>query len=120
MYPILLCSIFSIAIAVERLLYYRSCSTQDGFLQGLKDLLGHGRYEEALSLSTQTKGDCADIAAFYLKDPGKKMDEVETRARHDDGRVRRKPHLPERHCHDFPAAGIAGNDCRHYQRVQSL
>ncbi|XOQ51773.1 MAG: Biopolymer transport protein ExbB [Succiniclasticum sp.] len=80
MYPILLCSIFSIAIAVERLLYYRSCSTQDGFLQGLKDLLGHGRYEEALSLSTQTKGDCADIAAFYLKDPGKKMDEVETRA----------------------------------------
>lgn len=49
MYPILLCSIFSIAIAVERVWFYRSCSTKADFLAELGKLLGQGNYEEALS-----------------------------------------------------------------------
>lgn len=80
MYPILLCSIFSIAIAVERVWFYRSCSTKADFLAELGKLLGQGNYEEALSFSEKSQGDCADMAVFYLKYAGRKRDEVETRA----------------------------------------
>lgn len=48
MWLILLCSVVSVAVVAERLLYYRRASIDVGeFLQGLSNLLRHRRYAEA-------------------------------------------------------------------------
>ena len=48
MWLILLCSVVSVAVVVERLLYYRRASIDVGeFLQGLSNLLRNRRYAEA-------------------------------------------------------------------------
>ena len=39
MYPILACSIFSVALAAERILYYSHCDTEDSFLAKVGSLL---------------------------------------------------------------------------------
>ena len=43
MYPILLCSIISIAIVVERLFFYRDAAISAEFLPKLKELLLHDK-----------------------------------------------------------------------------
>ena len=38
MFPILICSIFSVALAAERIMYYSHCDTEDSFLAKLEAL----------------------------------------------------------------------------------
>ena len=95
MYPILLCSIFCIAIAAERILFYRARSAEPGFLRSLAELLQQKQYDQAHTLAEHSRGDCAGIAqahtlaehsrgdcagiaSFYLGSHG--LSEVETRA----------------------------------------
>lgn len=80
MYPILLCSIISIAIVVERLFFFRDAATSAEFLPKLKELLLQHNYDEALSWSKNNRGDCPRLAEAYLSQESKDLSIVESNA----------------------------------------
>lgn len=62
MWPILVCSIISIAVFVERLLYFhRSAIHVAEFLQGLSNVISRRNYAEALHESAGTPGPVARV-----------------------------------------------------------
>ena len=65
MYPILACSIFSVALAAERLMYYSHCDTEDSFLAKMGSLL-RLPVKEAAEQVRQAEGDCARLTEYYL------------------------------------------------------
>lgn len=80
MYPLLLCSVFCVAITMERLLYYRQCETPSRFSGQLRELLEDKDYGSAAAAAENEPGDCAGIAAYYLKHRKQGMAIVETQA----------------------------------------
>lgn len=66
MYPILLCSVISVAIAVERIIFYRNAAVTSGFLPELKELLLQHNYNDALDFAKGSHGDCSRLAEAYL------------------------------------------------------
>ena len=62
MWPILVCSIISIAVFAERLLYFHRASIYVGeFLQGLSNLISRRNFAEALHESAGTPGPVARV-----------------------------------------------------------
>ncbi len=62
MWPILICSIISIAVFAERLLYFHRASIHVGeFLQGLSNLISRRNFAEALHESAGTPGPVARV-----------------------------------------------------------
>ena len=62
MWPILVCSIISIAVFAERLLYFHRASIHVGeFLQGLSNLIARRNFAEALHESAGTPGPVARV-----------------------------------------------------------
>ena len=62
MWPILVCSIISIAVFAERLLYFHRASIHVGeFLQGLSNLISRRNFAEALHESAGTPGPVARV-----------------------------------------------------------
>lgn len=80
MYPILLCSIISVAIAVERIFFYRKAATAPEFLPQLKNLLLQYDCEGALKLAKENRGDCPRLAENYLSQDSKDLSIVESNA----------------------------------------
>lgn len=80
MYPILICSVLSVAIAVERWLFYRNCIASATFLPKLKELLQNGNYTDALQLAKDNKGDCPRLAERYLEQNSTDLANLETNA----------------------------------------
>ncbi|MBI5554841.1 MAG: MotA/TolQ/ExbB proton channel family protein [Elusimicrobia bacterium] len=69
MWPLLLCSILSAAIIIERLFYYHRAKTDiAGFMTKLKKLMYADKIAEAVSLCEQTPGPVAFVLAAGLKD----------------------------------------------------
>ncbi len=79
MYPILICSIFSVALAAERIMYYSHCDTEDSFLAKLEALLRLPE-KEAAEQVRQAEGDCARLTEYYLTHKEAGIAGVETRA----------------------------------------
>jgi len=79
MYPILACSVFSVALAVERLMYYSHCDTDTSFLARLPGLLKQSE-ADAAAAAQQESGDCAQVTAGYLSHKEAGMSGVETQA----------------------------------------
>lgn len=61
MYPLLICSIIVVAISIERYLYFKTTSSGSQFTERFCVLLREEKLNDALNLSTQTKGDTARI-----------------------------------------------------------
>ena len=80
MYPIVLCSILSLAVTVERLLFYRQCNTNKDLLKKTEELLSAGKNSEAQELLLEGKGDCAEIGTYYLGKPEVDLNKLETKA----------------------------------------
>lgn len=80
MYPIVLCSILSLAVAVERFLFYHERDTSKDLLQKLVSLLDGGKTLEAHELALKGKGDCAEVSAYYLGNSKVDVDKLETKA----------------------------------------
>lgn len=80
MYPLLLCSIFCVAIAIERILYYRQCETRAAFPTELQELLARGDYAAAEAASEKESGDSARVTAYYLTHRKNGLTVVETQA----------------------------------------
>ncbi len=69
MWPLLLCSVLSAAIIIERFFYYHRVKTDiAGFMQDLKKLVYIGQIAEAISLCEQTPGPVAFVLAAGLKE----------------------------------------------------
>lgn len=80
MYPILLCSIISVAIAVERCLFYRAASSPANFISNLKKLTNEKNYTDALTLAKNSQGNCARLAENFLADKKFDLTILETNA----------------------------------------
>lgn len=68
MWPLLLCSILVVAIAIERISYYRNAITPSSFVRKLHDSLEQGKEAEALFMAKRTKGLAAELVAASLSD----------------------------------------------------
>ena len=79
MYPILACSIFSVALAAERLMFYNRSETEDSFLSKLEGLL-QASAKDTAEKAGQAQGDCARLTEYYLEHKEAGMAGVETRA----------------------------------------
>lgn len=66
MWPLLLCSIGSIAIGVERYLYYRKAMSGTDFAVDFCRIINDFEYDEAGELSAKTKGEAAKMALDIL------------------------------------------------------
>lgn len=72
MWPILACSIFALAIFLERLFALkRSKIIPDDFLKGVEDLLRHNKTSEAQALCQQSSSKVATVLEMGIKNQGK-------------------------------------------------
>ena len=78
MWPLLLCSVLSISIALERAMYYRKVISQSAFLEKYTALLNQGRGEEAASLAGKTSGFAAEVTRSLPEAELADKDMVET------------------------------------------
>ena len=67
MYPLLLCSIILLMLAVERYLFYRQADSGSKFVERFIDFLEFGRWEEAKEYAAQSKGEAAAIAVDIME-----------------------------------------------------
>lgn len=72
MWPLLLCSIAVIAIAIERFLFYKAVDSGQNFAAKYCALLGENQNAEAQELAESANGTCADIVAAASKIDGSK------------------------------------------------
>lgn len=63
MWPLLLCSVIVVAIAIERYLYYREVDSGDAFTEDYCKLLAQQKEADASKLACGCKGNCARIVA---------------------------------------------------------
>lgn len=63
MWPLLICSVAVVAIAIERFLYYREVDSGDAFTENYCNLLAQQREKDASDLACCCKGHCASIVA---------------------------------------------------------
>lgn len=81
MYPLLICSIFSVAIGLERLWYLlRSKIDTDDLLEDIKLSLGQGKVLEAMQIAKKSRGPVAAVLASGI-------------AHYDQGREEIKEHM---------------------------
>ena len=71
MYILLLCSIFVVAIAMERFLYFRQADSGRKFAENYCDALSNERWQEGRQLAATTSGDLARILEVAMQKAGK-------------------------------------------------
>ena len=67
MWPLLLCSIMVITIAIERYLFYKETDSGNAFADEYSNLMAIGKTQEANDLAKGTKGECARIVSETMK-----------------------------------------------------
>ena len=70
MYVLLLCSLLSITIFLERIFYYRKQSkiSREDFMSGLGDVVSAGNTEKAEEMASETQSPCARVIEAGLKE----------------------------------------------------
>ncbi|NLJ80519.1 MAG: MotA/TolQ/ExbB proton channel family protein [Firmicutes bacterium] len=77
MIPLLLCSIFVVAVGIERLWYLlRSRIDADDLLEDLKLSLGQGKILEAMQIAKKSKGPVATVLAAGIAHYDKEREEI--------------------------------------------
>lgn len=67
MWPLLLCSILVVTIAIERYLFYKETDSGSSFAEEYSNLMVSGKIREANDLAEGTKGECARIVSETMK-----------------------------------------------------
>lgn len=67
MWPLLLCSVLVVTIAIERYLFYKETDSGSAFADAYSNLLAKGKIQEANDLAERTKGECARILCETMK-----------------------------------------------------
>jgi biopolymer transport protein ExbB len=78
MYPLLLCSIMAMVIAIERFIYYRGADSGEEFADELMQLLDGKKWDDAYNLALNTKGEAAKVAAAAMDRGMEKPERIET------------------------------------------
>ena len=77
MVPIVMCSIFALAIVLERLVYFiRLGAGQAAFFEALREAVHHRRWSDAQTLCQQTPGAVARVAAVGLATREQSAEEI--------------------------------------------
>lgn len=77
MIPLLLCSVFSVAIGIERLWYLlRSRIDTDDLLEDIKLSLGQGKVLEAMQIAKKSKGPVAAVLAAGIAHYDQEREEI--------------------------------------------
>ena len=67
MYPLLLCSIATFMIAIERYIYYRTADSGSEFAEKFCQLLDSNKWDEAYELAAATNGEAAAFAVMTMQ-----------------------------------------------------
>ncbi|MGE4588386.1 MAG: MotA/TolQ/ExbB proton channel family protein [Acidaminococcaceae bacterium] len=78
MYPLLLCSIATFMIAVERYIYYRTADSGSEFAEKLCQLLDLNRWDDAKDLAAATQGEAAAFATMTMQRSETRSDGIES------------------------------------------
>lgn len=107
MYPIAVCSIFILAIAIERIqyLYFRASISKDAFVQAMRKYILAGNVGKALALCSQTPTPLANIIKAGLVKVNKS--DAEVQAAMDEASLREMPRLEKRTAYLAMLANVA-------------
>lgn len=107
MYPILVCSIFIVAITAERIsyLYFRATISKDAFLQQMRKYILAGNVGKALALCSQNPTPLSNIIKAGLVKVNKS--EAEVQAAMDEAFLREVPRLEKRTAYLAMLANVA-------------
>lgn len=78
MYPLLLCSVVSVYIFVERIVYYKQIGATEAWINALEDVLKKGQREEAMKLAEQSQSDAAIVVKEYLESDQYRTEKAQT------------------------------------------
>lgn len=78
MWPLLLCSMAVVFIAVERILYYRKVISPEAFILQFCQLMNAGKRKEARDMADVVSGDAASLACRVIDDAGLYGEAVES------------------------------------------
>lgn len=70
MWPLLLCSVLVVTIAIERYLYYKVADSGSLFTQEFCTLMGQGNFVAAKEMAGNSAGECARIISETMSMPG--------------------------------------------------
>jgi biopolymer transport protein ExbB/TolQ len=107
MYPIAVCSIFILAIAIERIhyLFFRASISKDAFVQAMRKYILAGNVGKALALCSQTPTPLANIIKAGLVKVNKS--DAEVQAAMDEASLREMPRLEKRTAYLAMLANVA-------------
>lgn len=67
MWPLLFCSVLVITIAIERFLFYKEVDSGSDFAENYCSLMAANKVQEAMNLTSNSKGACAQILCETMK-----------------------------------------------------
>lgn len=107
MYPIAVCSVFILAIAVERIqyLYFKASITKESFVQAMRKYILAGNVGKALALCSQNPTPLANIIKSGLVKVNKS--DAEVQAAMDEASLREMPRLEKRTAYLAMLANVA-------------
>ena len=113
MIPLLFCSIFAVAVGIERLLYLlRSRVDTEDLMEDIKLALGQGKVLEAMQIAKKSRGPVAAILAagiaYYDKDKEEIKEHIETVGREEIFKMERRMNVLDTIVMISPLLGILG------------
>lgn len=78
MYPLLLCSIATFMIAIERYIYYRTADSGSEFAEKFCYLLDSDRWNEAHDLAAATRGEAASFAIATMQRGENRAEQIDS------------------------------------------
>ena len=111
MIPLLFCSIFAVAVGIERLWYLlRSRVDTEDLMEDIKLALGQGKVLEAMQIAKKSRGPVAAILAagiaYYDKDKEEIKEHIETVGREEIFKMERRMNVLDTIVMISPLLGI--------------
>ncbi len=107
MYPIAFCSVFILAITIERIhfLYFKASISKDAFVQAMRKYVLSGNVGKALALCSQEPTPLSNVIKSGLVKVNKSDPEVQ--AAMDEASLREMPHIEKRTAYLAMLANVA-------------
>lgn len=124
MYPLLLCSIITVALSLERTYHYIKAEGSKHFDLKAKELIMRGEYDNALHFAQETPGPVAAVVAAALENRGQKKslieDAISARGSYELKRLNEHLHILELTGRIAPLIGLLGTVMGMVQAFKTL
>lgn len=77
MYPLLICSIITMAFSIERTYHYIKAEGHKGFFGEVKELIKNGEYEKAMQMAKSTTGPLAAVVETAIAHRHESVSDIE-------------------------------------------